>query len=79
MEYIKKYSDHFEQMNDDLADELAVKALEIRSQRLEILKKYYVQMKSALRARVAGRFLQVETMLDNILDLQIGSEIPLIQ
>lgn len=76
---ITKYSENYDKMTDAVADELAVKAMDIQSQRLAILKKYYGQMKAALGARVAGRFLQVETMLDNILDLQIGSEIPLIQ
>lgn len=74
---IIKYSDHYDQMTDAIADELAVKALYIQSQRVEILKKYYGQVKSALGARIAGRFLQVEAMLNNIIDIQIGAEIPL--
>jgi hypothetical protein len=36
-------------------------------------------MKAALGARVAVRFLQVETMLDDILDIQIGAEVPLME
>jgi hypothetical protein len=75
---IKKYSEHYGQMTDDIADDLATKALDLQSQRLDIQKKYFSQIKAALGARVAGRFLQVETMLDDILDIQIGSEIPLI-
>jgi len=79
LENIKKYSEHFEQMTDDVADELAVKAIDIHAQRVQILKKYYGQMKAALGARVASRFIQVESMLDNVLDLQVGSEIPLVR
>jgi len=75
---IVKYADHFENMTDPIADELATKALEIQSKQLEIQKKYYGQMKTTLGARVAGRFLQVEAMLNNLIDLQLGSEIPLI-
>jgi hypothetical protein len=76
---IMKYADNFENMTDATADELAAKAMDIRSQRLAIQKKYYGQMKAALGARVASRFLQVEAMLDDILDIQIGSEIPLMK
>ena len=76
---ITKYADNFDKMTDGVADELAVKALDIQSQKVTIMKKYYGQMKSALGARVAGRFLQVEAMLDDLLDLQVVSEIPLIK
>jgi len=76
---IMKYADNYEKMTDAIADELAIKALDIRSKQLAIQKKYYGQMKAALGARVAVRFLQVEAMLDNILDIQIGSEIPLME
>ena len=76
---IMKYADNYENMTDTIADELAVKALEIQTQRLAIQKKYYGQMKAALGARVAVRFLQIESMLDDILDIQLGSEIPLME
>jgi hypothetical protein len=76
---ITKYADNVDNMTDAVADELAVKALDIQSQRLAIQKKYYAQMKAALGARVGGRFLQVESMLNDLLDLQLGSEIPLIK
>lgn len=36
-------------------------------------------MKTALGAKVAARFLQVENMLGQIIGLQINSEIPLVK
>ena len=42
-----------------------------------LMKKYYGQMKSALGSKVAARFLQVETALSNLIDLQLNAEIPL--
>jgi len=76
---ITKYADNYDKITDTLADELATKSMDIQSQRLAIRKKYYGQMKAALGARVAVRFLQIETLLDEVLDLQIGSEIPLMK
>jgi hypothetical protein len=76
---IMKYADNHENMTDAIADELAIKALDLESQRQAIRKKYYGQMKNALGARIAVRFLQVEAILDHILDIQIGSEIPLME
>jgi len=73
----KKYADNFEKMTDAIADEIAMKSMDIDTQRVAIRKKYYAQMKTALGARVAARFWQTEVMLDHLLDLQIGAEIPL--
>jgi len=74
---MKKYADNFDKMTDPIADEIALKAMDIDSQRAAIRKKYYGQMKATLGARIAARFLQTEVMLDNVLELQIGAELPL--
>ena len=76
---IQKYADNYENMTDPIADELALKAIDIAQQTVTLRKKYYNQMKAAMGARVAARFLQTEAMLGNIIDLQIGSQIPLVQ
>jgi hypothetical protein len=76
---IKKYADNVDKMTDPIADELAVKMLDIESQRTALKKKYYAELKSKMGARVAARFLQVETTIGYLLDLQIGSEVPIIQ
>ncbi len=76
---IQKYADSYQTMTDTVADELAVKSLDIANQTLALRKKYYGLMKTALGARVAARFLQTEAMLGDIVELQIGSQIPLVQ
>ncbi len=74
---MKRYAANYENITDAVADEIAMKSLDIDSQRAAIYRKYYGQMKTALGARVAARFLQVETMLDYVVALQVGAEIPL--
>jgi hypothetical protein len=76
---IKKYAENYEKMTDAIADELAVKALDIEAQRGALKKKYYAEIKAKMGARVAGRFLMAETGLGNLIDLQLASEIPLIK
>ncbi len=76
---IQKYADNYQTMTDAVADELAVKNLDMAGQTLALRKKYYAQMKTALGARVAARFLQTETMLGDLVEIQIGSQIPLVQ
>jgi hypothetical protein len=76
---IKKYAENWPDTPDTVADQLANKALDIASQRLALQRKYYGQLKTAMGARVAARFLQVETALEHLVDLQLMSEIPLMK
>jgi Spy/CpxP family protein refolding chaperone len=76
---IQKYADNYEKMTDTVADELALKMLDIQQQNLALKKKYYPEIKAALGAKVAARFLQTEVMIGHLVELQIGSQIPLIQ
>jgi hypothetical protein len=76
---IKKYADNFEKMTDTIADELAAKMLDIEGQRTALRKKYYAEYKAKMGARVAARFLQTEATIGSMMELQIGTEIPIIQ
>lgn len=79
MANIKKYAQNFEKLSDPVADELANTSLNIESQVTALRKKYYGLMKAALGPKVAARFLQVEGSLNQVLLLQLASQIPLIE
>ena len=74
---IKKYAENYPNVSDAVADELAASAQASHADRSALWKKYYGQMKSAFGSKVAARFLQVESALSNLIDLQLSSEIPL--
>jgi hypothetical protein len=76
---VKKYAANYTSMTDPVADELASTALGIQAQVLSLRKKYYGEMKQALGAKVAARFLQVEDALGQLIGLQLASEIPLVK
>lgn len=75
---IKKYADNYKNLTDAVADELANNHLNNEQQNLAIRKKYHQQMKAALGSKIAARFLQVESMIGQMIGLQLSSEIPLI-
>jgi hypothetical protein len=75
---IAKFAEHFDSMTDEVADQLAVKMMELEGQRASHRNRYYDLFKQRLGARTAARFLQVETTLALIVDLQIASEVPII-
>ena len=76
---IKAYAESFNKMTDAMADQLAVKAIDLERQRAALRQKYYQIFKDKMGARTAARFLQVEFSLACLIDLQLASEIPLLE
>ena len=76
---VKKYADSFQSMSDSVADEIAGSALNNEGQMTALKKKYHPKFKSALGAKNAARWLQVETALGNLAMLQLLSEVPLLK
>ena len=74
LEYARTYS----AMTDTKADELVNGVISFHKKRTELLANYYDKVKAALGATVAARFVQVESTLLTIIDLQIQSNLPLI-
>ena len=76
---IKEYAVAYDKMTDDIADRLARMALDLEARRTALTAQFYDRFKSALSARTAARFLQVERQILLILDLQIASSLPIVQ
>jgi vacuolar-type H+-ATPase subunit D/Vma8 len=66
-------------MTNEVADQMATEFLNIEQQRNELKRRYYSKFKSALDALTATRFLQVENQIERIVDLQIASQLPVMQ
>ncbi len=75
---IEEYAREYPQMTDEKADALMQKFQEYQTLRSQLLAKYYVQVKQALGATTAARFIQVEHQLLLIIDLQIASSLPIV-
>jgi hypothetical protein len=76
---IKNYALNYEKMTGPVADQLANKLLDLEQQRNNLKRKYYQKFKAALDPILATRFLQIENQLERIVDLQIASELPVIE
>jgi len=75
---IRNYVAKYDNMTPEVADQLATKLLDLEQQRNVLKRKYYQKVKEALDPIAAARFLQVENQIERILDLQIASELPVI-
>jgi hypothetical protein len=76
---VHTYVTSYDNMTPDIADGLATKVLDLERQRNELKAKYYAKIKNATDAITAMRFLQVENQLERVIDLQIASELPVVQ
>ena len=74
---IEEYSRDYSDLTDSKADELVQSAMKYQKLRGELLAKYYGQVKQAFGGVTAARFLQIESQLLMIIDLQIASSLPL--
>jgi len=76
---IQEYAKNYEKMTDTVADRIARGALDLEARRNALKLKYYDRLKTALSAKTAARFLQVENQLLMILDLQISAALPVVK
>jgi hypothetical protein len=76
---VKKYAQNYDSLTDPVADELAATAMKNEQAGTALRHRYYGEMKKALGSKVAARFLQVETALGSLANLQMTSQLPLIQ
>ena len=74
---INEYANNYDTLTDAVADRLAKGALDVEGKRTALKTKYYDRFRSALSAKTAARFLQVENQILLLLDLQIASALPL--
>lgn len=76
---IKDYAASFSAMNDEKASELAKTSFELESDRSKLRQKYYKKFAKEISPLVGARWLMVERTINNLFDLQLAAEMPLIQ
>ena len=79
IENIKYYASSLSSMTDETADELAKTSFKIESDRSQLREKYYKKFAKDISPLVGARWLMLERTINNLMDLQIQAEMPLIQ
>ena len=75
---ITSYAESFDSMDDATADEIMKEAMKVSKARADLRTKYYKKMKKEVGAILAARFSQIDGIIQNIVDLQIAAELPLV-
>ena len=79
LKLIKAYAKHYDQMTDEKATLMVKKLFQLKESRLALKKKYFEKIGKALSPVVAAKFIQLENVISNLIDIQIAAELPLIE
>lgn len=75
---IQDLAEHFDTLNDAKAKGLLERSLNHDEKRVALQRKYVYEMLKVLPAKVVARFAQVENRLNNLVNLELSSQIPLV-
>jgi hypothetical protein len=70
---------NWDKLTDETAENLGKRLLDYQKKRVNLRSRYFDRMSKQLAPTIAAKFFQVETQLENILDLEIASSVPLIR
>jgi hypothetical protein len=79
VQLIKDYAQHFDVMDDAKARNMTQRLLNIDSKIVNLRQEYWPRFEKALGAKRAAKFFQVDNRLSLLVNLQLVSEIPLVQ
>lgn len=79
LKLIKAYAMHYDRMTDEKATLMVKKLFQLKESRLALKKKYFEKIGKALSPVVAAKFIQLENVINNLIDIQIAAELPLIE
>ena len=76
---LKEYADNQLKMDDEKAKDYAERAFKIEESRLKLRKKYWKKVNKEIGGIIAGRFVQIDRQLSYLVQVQIASQVPLLQ
>jgi hypothetical protein len=76
---IKEYGDAYGSITDEQADSIVCRWLDTDISALELHRKYLPIFRKALGGKITATFFQVEQRINMMIDLQLTSQLPLVQ
>ena len=76
---LKQYAEVYDNLDDEKAKMLAKDYWSITDAELALNKKYFKKIEKELSAVTAARWIQIENQIDLVLDMQVASNLPLLE
>ncbi len=77
IELIKNYAKNYQTLSDKKVNNYIERAFDNREELLKLDKKYYKKVNDAIGSRYAGKFIQLISKINALVDIQISAELPL--
>jgi hypothetical protein len=75
---LQQFAASYEEMTDQLANEIAEQSFAIQRSRIERRERYFKQFSEALGPVLAARFIQVDSQISTMMDFEMTRNTPLI-
>jgi len=76
---IKNYAEHYDNMTEEKAEEILEASFDLKEDKLDLKRKYFDKISDAIGKIKAAKFIQLDNQFDAIINLQITSELPLLE
>ena len=76
---LQEYFNSYGQLTDEQADSMTKRLLALDVSVAQLRQKYQPTFRAAVPAKVAATFFQLDRRIAMMIDLQLGSQIPLVQ
>jgi hypothetical protein len=77
LKIITDYAENFEALTDAKAEDLITRAVALEGKEHALKERYMKEFLAVLPAKVVARFFQVDNRINNLIDLELSSQIPL--
>jgi len=77
LQSLKEYAANYDTMTNEMAEKLMKKVFVWQKDNVSLVEKYYKKVAKAITAKRAARFVQMENRINQLVLLQLASEIPL--
>jgi hypothetical protein len=75
---ITDYAESFDTLSDEKAKDLVTRAVALDGKEHALKERYLKEFLAVLPAKVVARFYQVENRINNLVDLELSGQIPLV-
>ncbi len=77
--FIALYARNYGNLTDAQVNQIVNGLLDVEGKRTDLKRQYYVTMSQALTPKQAAKFLQVESQIEKLVDLQIAANLPIVE
>jgi hypothetical protein len=73
------YAENYGSLTDLKVTQIATGLLDVEERRTQLKREYFQRMSQTVSVKQAARFLQIETQIEKLVDLQVAAMLPIVE